>query len=242
MKKVIILMIVCAFLFAGCAPLQDSPVPLDTVVAKAQVVDMKNGLLVIGLDDYLQGLCSVGIGDTELPADITPGDEIAITFDGMVAESYPCQISNVTDIKIIQKKPDAIGVYREAFLELRNTDTALDSDATSVAIDMTQIHNLSEEEKRALEYLISCDIDMFGNVYQSTFDELEEQGYITSDDGFKTFEEGVLYEISSEDATDGFVFEIGKFRSSIGALVMSECMATLENGEYSWQVGGLAMA
>ncbi len=212
-----------------------SPSP-EQVTVQAQVVDIENGLLVIGQDEYLQGLCHVG-GQHDLD-NITTGDIISITFDGMVAESYPSQIGNVTDISLVESKGDIIGVYREAFAELRVTDSGLDADADIIALDLTQINNLNSQAKGALVYLISSDTGMSDMVYESTFEELKQEGLITEDqNGFIQFERGVLYTISCVEVPSGFTFDIEKFRSSLGAYGFSDCTATLIDGEFVWGKG-----
>ncbi len=271
MKKTVLLLgiILCILSFIACSPTengglfvgvetdypaaimveeseqsQKTEVQTQDVTAQAQVIDMENGLIVMGLDAHLQGLCTVDIGDIVLNEDITAGDIIAITWGGAIAESYPAQIGHVTNIELIEDRADLLGVYREAFMEVRTADPGLDGDAQHIAIDLTDAINLNYAEKDALIYLISTDIGTSANVYQSTFEELESEGLITSDGSFKQFDDGVLYtievmEFTGDEQMSDFTFNIMKWRSSLGAYGMDNCKARISGGVYEWDNGGI---
>ncbi len=134
----------------------------NTITVKAQIVDKRDSsYFIIGLDDSLQGLISVHIENLDI-ADV--GDVISFDFNGMVQDTYPAQISNISKIQLVEEKGDTIGVYRESLLELRNTDSGLDKNATEIVLDLSGINNLTSTEKEALTYLFSCDIEKFDSV------------------------------------------------------------------------------
>ena len=210
----------------------------NNINVKAKIVDRRdNSYFIVGLDDNLQGLVNVHIEDTYIPNLVTVGDIISFDFNGMVAESYPAQISNISNIQLVEEKGDTIGVYREALVELRGIDSGLDKNATEIALDLTEVNNLSSVEKEALTYLFACDIEKFDSVYQSSMSELKESGKIEDNEGFLSFPEGVVYRISNVEEPDGFTFHIEKWVSSLGAYGFSNCKATFKNNSYTWEKG-----
>lgn len=214
----------------------------DTVQAKAKVVGTDGGLLVYGEDENFSGLTSVGMGEALLPETLSVGDTIQFSFDGMVAESYPCKINNVEELTVITEGNDIMKVYREAFLNLRAEDSDLDYGAERITLDISGVTNLSEGEKEALHYLISCDVGRFGEsgfgVEEATFEELVAEGSISVDEnGFHEFEDGIHYEISATAQEDGFLFDIHKMRSSQGVYGFYDCKATFTENGVVWEEG-----
>ena len=205
---------------------------------KAKIVDQReNSYFIVGLDDNLQGLVNVHIEETYIPNLVAVGDVISFDFNGMIAESYPAQIGNISNIQLVEEKGDIIGVYREALLELRGTDSGLDENASEIVLDLTEVNNLSSIEKEALTYLFSCDIQKFDSVYQSSMVELKENGKIADDDGFLSFSDGVVYKVSNIEEPNGFTFDVEKWASSRGAYGYSDCRAILKNNSYTWEKG-----
>lgn len=210
----------------------------NNINVQAKIVDQsENSYFIIGLDDNLQGLINVQIEDTYIPNLVRVGDVISFDFNGMIAESYPAQIGNISNIQLVEEKGDTIGVYREALLALRGTDSGLDKNASEIVLDLTEVNNLSIVEKEALTYLFSCDIEKFGSVYQSSMAELKENGKITDNDGFLSFPDGVVYRISNVEEPNGFTFDIKKWASSLGAYGFSDCKVTSKNNSYTWEKG-----
>ncbi|OOB76907.1 MAG: hypothetical protein BEN19_03435 [Epulopiscium sp. Nuni2H_MBin003] len=214
----------------------------DLVVVNAEVAAIDRGLLVIGLDENFSGLCNVNTTNIILDDDLTVGDTIEITFDGNIMESWPAQIGKVDSIVITHQGSDTLNVYREAFYDLRYTDIDLDRQAELIAVDLTEVTNLNDSQKQALLYLVSCDIDLFDKIYESTFTELEQQGFIKNeeveDTFFTYFENGVIYTLKNhQEDVHNFSFDIEKWTSSLGAIGFSECTATLKDDIYIWTIG-----
>ncbi|MFI3292620.1 MAG: hypothetical protein SNI70_03770 [Rikenellaceae bacterium] len=202
----------------------------------AIVVAMDYGLMVVG--DTV-GLSSVHTGDLELPEDLSVGDTVEIRWDGMLQETYPGGMANVYGVNVEEQGNDILGAYRAAFAYLQEADSALDSDIEKIALDLQATSNhLTTAEKEALTYLIACDSGMFDSVYQSTFEDLVESGDIV-DDGFASFENGVLYTFAQTDSSaDGFTFDMDKFRSSRGAYGVQDCEVVFDNdGNFTLTTG-----
>lgn len=205
----------------------------EMILAKAKVVDIsEKSILVIG-EENLNGLTMVSIDN--VPSNVEVGDIISFEFDGLVMESYPAQIGNVQNLTVDKKDGNLIGIYLEAFEELQNTDRELGANASELAIDLTEVSNLSEDEKSALVHLLMSKLDVY--IYEITFEELEEQGKILDEDGFKSYPNGVLYEISSEAGEKNFMFNISKWVSSRGAYGFYENKVEFERGKYTWERG-----
>lgn len=65
----------------------------------------ENSMVVMGMED--NGLYIVGFTDEENKG-FKPNQEIAIYYDGSIADTYPAQFGNVGKIKIIKEKSDII--------------------------------------------------------------------------------------------------------------------------------------
>ena len=191
----------------------------NSISAMAKIVDWRdNSYFIIGLGDGLQGLCNVNIEDTYIPNLVEVGDIISFNFDGTICETYPAKIGDISNIQLVEKESDTIGVYREALMEIRKEaekeDEKVDKNVGEIILDLTEVNNLSSAEKEALTYLFSCDIGMFDGVYQASIVELEENKEMAED----AFPEGISYKISNVEESDGFRFDI-EMRTSLGKVV-----------------------
>lgn len=210
----------------------------EVVTVQAKIVDWsEQTLLVVGEGENFSGLYHVNISDTLIPNHFYIGAVISFSFSGEIAEMKPALICNPSNITVVEFEGDTIGIYREAFEKLRNTDSALEQGVTQITLDLAGVHNLTCEEKDALTYLVSLDSKMSA-VNQGTFQQLEESGLVlVNEEGFTRLEDSILYTISSMEESDGFIFDIIKYRSSLGAYGFIDCKATLKKNHYTWEVG-----
>ena len=239
LKLLIIFTVIMSLISCGSLNSNDLSKVNEHINVKAQIIDFKdNSMLLIGLDDKLQGLVTVHL--EKYPADvISPGNIISFDFNGQIAESYPAQINSIENIKLVEAKPNTIGVYREAILDLKSVNIGLGEKATELALDLTEVTNLSNEEKEALTYLISCDTKMIDTVYQSDIQQLKLNEKIVEDEnGFMYFPTGVMYKIININEPNGnFTFNIEKWVSSLAAYGYSNCKAILKDNIYTWEKG-----
>lgn len=139
-----------------------------------------------------------------------------------------------------QEGGDVVALYRMVFLDLYETDTALNSGIEFVALDLRQAENLSQEQREALARLLAEDTGL--EVHFATYRDLLDQRLIVYPEGdsssFAFLEAGLLFTFVAEEvAEDHFRFSADKWRSSLGAYGFSDCTATLGDEGWTYQVG-----
>ena len=138
-----------------------------------------------------------------------------------------------------EKDNDVVELYRTVFNDLYEMDTALNSDIEFIALDLTRVENLSQEQQESLAQLLVEDTGL--EVRFSTYKDLLDQRlivYSEGDSSFTLFETGILFTFVTEDLEeDSFRFSADKWRSSLGAYGFSDCTATLTDDGWTYQVG-----
>jgi len=130
-------------------------------------------------------------------------------------------------------------LYFEAIKEVYSEDSGLNGGISIISLDLTGAKNLSAEEKEALRYLVSSEYSF--ETYTYTYEELVDQGLI--DDKNLYFEKGLLFEITDNPITDNaFAFKISKWRSGLGAIFYSDCMAKKTGDTWEYSLGGFAIS
>lgn len=154
-------------------------------------------------------------------------------------ESYPGQLSGVEFIKIVEQRDDMVGFYQTVINDLWQTDEGLNSDVDYIALDLSQITNLSDVEKQALVYLTSGQYGLTG--LSATYDELVEQGYIDGENLY--FEDGILFTFDIESTSDSSMsFDVTKWRSGLGAYFFMDCKAKKTKDGWTYEVGSEAIS
>jgi hypothetical protein len=167
------------------------------------------------------------------------GQRIEIGFSGAIMESYPGQLAGIEYIKIVRQNDDLVGFYQTVIDDLWQTDEGLNADIDYIALDLSQITNLSEEEKQALVYLTSGQYGLIG--LTGTYDELVEQGYIDGENLY--FEKGVLFTFDIESISeDKMKFDVTKWRSGLGAYFFLDCEAKKTKEGWTYTVGNEAIS
>lgn len=253
MKKRIsvVLLLACLLLFAGCAPKEPAQ-ETDGAKARFKIVDLReNGFLGISVQSERGDLYSVSFGDvvyydedgavmTEV--DLRPGMVVDVRWPGLVLESWPGQIMGVTVLQVVEQQDDLVGLYRKVLHDLWEEDSALNHDVTRLGLDFSGLTNLTEPERRALEYVFSCDVELFAGMVTGTWEELCDAGLI--DEKNLYWKDGVLLSISVTGEGNGkFTFDARKWRSGTGAIWFSGCKAEPDkNGQWSYEVGSFAIS
>ena len=103
------------------------------------------------------------------------------------------------------------------------------------ALDLTEVHNLTDAEKGALAYLVWT---QFGyEAFQSSWDELCEQGYIDKDR--LSFEDGILITLTDTPVKgSSFDFTVKKWRGGDGAIGYDDCKAKKAGPEWGYTLDG----
>lgn len=254
----------------------DSKVPgeagqqADGTVLSLRIVDgAEDGSLVLAGESagavYTQYVKDIPIYLDGSLADISvleDGMMAEIAFSGLVMETYPAQLADVTSISVYsrgtEKNPmggfyDLCGLYLQVLDDLWDRDSGLNEGAAYVSVDMSDAPgNLTEGEKSAVAWIFACEHRMGGAGLSLSYQELIEQGYLTeAKPGVYQWEDGVLFSITSCAQEDGAIyslpaltFDAQKWRSPLGAYFFSDCMAVWpESGSWSdYSVGSEAIS
>lgn len=259
-----LLVLALALLLAGCsaAPAGETSTPPTrnpgetetpgpaaegSAVMTARLVE--DGLLAEGEDGPYGGTAILTFGvdeDTAItvdgqPAradDLKPGMLLTVTWNGMVAESYPGQLGSVYAISADSgDTDDRCGLYLQVLEDLQDADPGLNTELEELGVDFSGLTDLTESEKAALAWV-------FGNAHglipiTGTWDELVEQGYIDGEN-LVWNGSGCLFSLTGS-AEEGFTAE--KWASGLGIYIFSNCTAQQNaDGTWSYTVGAEAIS
>lgn len=188
-------------------------------------------------------------GEAAEPSVLEDGMAVDVAFNGHVLESFPAQFGEVYSVSAWSRGRgrngggtmfDLCGLYLQVLDDLWKKDPALNEDVSQIALDLSQAPGeLTEGEKLALVHRFG---ELHGVVaFAATFEELKEQGYLTSEplgDGapegaaFVRWEDGCLFSITPSEDHEGesyslptLFFNAEKWRSSLGAYGFYDCSA-----------------
>lgn len=188
-------------------------------------------------------------GEAAEPSVLEDGMAVDVAFNGTVLESFPAQLGEVYSVSAWSRGRgrngggtmfDLCGLYLQVLDDLWKKDPALNGDVSQIALDLSQAPGeLTEGEKLALVHRFG---ELHGVVaFAATFEELKEQGYLTSEplgDGapegaaFLHWEDGCLFSITPSEDHEGesyslptLFFNAEKWRSSLGAYGFYDCSA-----------------
>ena len=188
-------------------------------------------------------------GEAAEPSVLEDGMAVDVAFNGHVLESFPAQLGEVYSVSAWSRGRgrngggtmfDLCGLYLQVLDDLWKKDPALNEDVSQIALDLSQAPGeLTEGEKLALVHRFG---ELHGvEAFAATFEELKEQGYLTSEplgDGapegaaFLHWEDGCLFSITPSEDHEGenyslptLFFNAEKWRSSLGAYSFYDCFA-----------------
>ena len=188
-------------------------------------------------------------GEAAEPSVLEDGMAVDVAFNGTVLESFPAQLGEVYSVSAWSRGRgrngggtmfDLCGLYLQVLDDLWKKDPALNGDVSQIALDLSQAPGeLTEGEKLALVHRFG---ELHGVVaFAATFEELKEQGYLTSEplgDGapegaaFLHWEDGCLFSITPSEDHEGegyFLpsqfFNAEYWRSRLGAYGFYDCSA-----------------
>lgn len=260
MKKVFALLLSVLLLLPGCGRTGENPSgkeglsgeissqPLDLSSVADQSIDcrilyrMQDSLLMIPEEGgELITLSPRGLaledqqGQTMEPDQLQPGMCVQVTFDGSVLEIYPCQLSGASAIQVTGTFLNLVPFYLDRLDELYQEDAALNSEIEKIALDLSELGNVSEQEKEALRYLVESRYGI--ETFFSSFQELCDQGEIDREHPYY-YEKGIILQLSSQQETeDDFVLSGRKWRSGLGAIGYTDAQVQWKNGEWTFQEG-----
>lgn len=188
-------------------------------------------------------------GEAAEPSVLEDGMAVDVAFNGHVLESFPAQLGEVYSVSAWSRGRgrngggtmfDLCGLYLQVLDDLWEKDKGLNENVSQIALDLSQAPGeLTEGEKLALVHRFG---ELHGvEAFAATFEELEEQGYLTSEplgDGapegaaFLHWEDGCLFSITPSEDHEGesyslptLFFNAEKWRSSLGAYGFYDCSA-----------------
>jgi hypothetical protein len=232
MKKIGILMLMLLIVsgsFIGCKSFNDDDNTNNEQQAfEANVIESGDRLLISPDKDSVAyssaDKISVATIETEIIDDkgntaeidiLNPGDRIKVFYNGVIAESYPAQIT-ADRIELLGRNY-VIDGFIALIDDVYQEDSGLNSDITMIAFDTTEWTELSESET---EIILAIAKDEYAlEVVVGTFDELAEKKLIDKDNLY--FESGILVEIKEIEINnnkDKIKCSIRKWRSGLGAI------------------------
>lgn len=188
-------------------------------------------------------------GEPAEPAVLEDGMAVDVAFNGFVAESFPAQFGEVYSVSAWsrgrEKNPmgttyDLCGLYLQVLDDLWQKDPGLNENISIAGLDLSRAPGeLTEGEKAALVWRFG---ELHGvEVFAATFEELREQGYLSSEPlgedapegaAFLHWEEGCLFSITPNEDHEEEVYSLPtiffnaeKWRSSLGAYGFYDCSA-----------------
>lgn len=188
-------------------------------------------------------------GEAAEPSVLEDGMAVDVAFNGHVLESFPAQLGEVYSVSAWSRGRgrngggtmfDLCGLYLQVLDDLWKKDPALNGDVSQIALDLSQAPGeLTEGEKLALVHRFG---ELHGvEAFAATFEELKEQGYLTSEPlgngapegaAFVRWEDGCLFSITPSEDHEGesyslptLFFNAEKWRSSLGAYGFYDCSA-----------------
>ena len=262
-------LLVCMGLLASCGTPAKAPsgeicaLPTDPnlsdcslSVVHCRIVDgAENGNLLLAnlknQDVYRLSVENIPVVLDGKPSDaskLSDGMPVDISFSGDVMETFPAQLGTVTEIEgwsIGQgKNPggtcyDLCGLYLQVLDDLWKVDVGLNSDIKIAGLDLSQAPgDLTESEKSAIAWRFG---EMHNvEVVMGTFEELEAQGYFTSnaigqDSSYMWTEwkDGCLFSITSNTEHEEEIYSLPtlffnaeKWRSPLGAYCFYDSSVT----------------
>ena len=209
---------------------------------KAEVMEAGKGLLVTPdqeSNEYRSSnKISVGASDAKFTnqdsnditmQDLKPGDILEITYNGIILESYPAQIT-ASAIEVVDHNLIIDG-YLAMIDDIYQEDEGLNSDIELLALDTTDWIELSDMEKELILTHLKKVYNL--DILEGTFDELAEQGIIDKDNLY--FENGihiVISEITYDSNKKEFHYSIKKWRSGKGAIGAGDVTAVYKVGQW----------
>lgn len=180
---------------------------------------------------------------------LRPGMRIRLSAaaNGTYMERYPLGITGVQKVCVLEQQNDMIGLYLDILKEIYDTDAALNDDISTVALDLTEAENLTEQEKESIRFLLWLQLTKEQthladsaikplNVILSTWEELTQEGLIDVENLY--FPEGVLITMKAgETKNNSFRFDVEKWRSGLGAIGYESCKGTFKDGAGTYRLG-----
>lgn len=221
----------------------------ETVKFKAEVIESGDSLLIAPEQESNEAKSSDKISVSMLNAKITnqegkeitgkdlkPGDILEITYNGVILESYPAQIT-ASELVVIDHNL-VIDGYLAIIDDIYQEDKGLNADIELLTLDTTEWVELTAIQK---EIIFTSLKEAYGlEILSGTFDELAEQGIIDKENLY--FENGIhiiISKIKYDSKAKEFNYSIQKWRSGLGAIGADDASAKYKDGEWTIKKGSM---
>ena len=212
------------------------------VIFTAEVLEVNNSLLVAPDKDSNEykssDKISVGLKDAEITGiegeaitmqELKVGDLLQITYNGMIAESYPAQIG-ASKIKVIGHNI-LIDGYLALIDDIYREDSGLNGEIEIIALDTTGWIEITDYEK---EMILQEMEDIYSlEIMEGTYEELRDQGLINEEDLY--FPNGILItitEMNYNERKEKINYSIKKWRGGLGAIGSDDAKAEYKDGQW----------
>ena len=251
LSGLIMITMILTLLFVGCGTLEEDTgvkkAPIDQnkeqYSFRAEVLESGASLLVTPSKDSNEAKSSdkisVGQNDATIVDEsgeamtmdqLKVGDILVITYNGMIAESYPAQIGADRIERV--DHDNLLDGYLALIDDIYQVDEGLNSEIDTIAFDTSEWIELTKTLKELIFQKVK---ETYGyEVIEGTFEELKEQGLIDEDNLY--FPKGILIKITKmeyDKDKEEITCSIEKWRSGLGAIGAEEVTATLKDGKWS---------
>lgn len=256
--KLISILMITALVLGGCGTKEEVPNNSDASQSdqtpsgngeelysfRAEIMEGGDSLLITPSEDSNEAKSSDKIsvnvstavlvdesGMTIKKEDLTVGDILVITYNGVILESYPAQIT-ATKVEKVDHN-NLMDGYLALIDDIYREDNGLNNEIKKLALDTSEWVNLTNIEK---EMILTKVKEAYGlEIIEGTYDELAEQKIIDKEN--LLFTDGILIKISEityDENKEEIKCAISKWRSGKGAIGADDVTAVLKNGV--WEI------
>ncbi len=159
------------------------------------------------------------------------GDILVITYNGVIAESYPAQIT-ATKVEKVDHN-NLIDGYLALIDDIYQEDKGLNNDIKKIALDTSEWINLTNLEREMILAKVAAAYGL--EIIEGTYEELVQQKII--DTKILSFPDGILIKVSKityDENKEEIKCAISKWRGGDGAIGADDVTAVLKNG--IWEI------
>ena len=256
--KLVTILALTAIILAGCGTKEEEPSTNDAPQAdqtpdgsgeelysfRAEIMEGGDVLLITPSEESNEAKSSDKIsvnvanavlvdetGTTITTEKLMVGDILVITYNGVILESYPAQIT-ATKVEKVDHN-NLIDGYLALIDDIYRVDDGLNSDIKTIAMDTSEWINLTNMEKEMIFTKVKAAYGL--EVIEGTFEELSEQNIIDKEK--LMFQDGILIKISEityDEKKEEIKCAMSKWRSGDGAIGADDVTAVLKNG--GWKI------
>lgn len=135
-----------------------------------------------------------------------------------------------------------VDFYFGVIKDLYEEDHGLNEGAEIIAVDLSNVTNLSDGGKTALLEKVAEEYSAESR--EASYQELVSEGAISNPEEFPSFDNGLLFSFTDFEATgDTIKFDAEKWRTALGAYFFVDCKAEKgDDGAWTYEVGGYAIS